>query len=933
MGATSASDLDLYPVYRHHVQSTRMPESLRTGILVVVALNTAFVAFDLWAFKDRFQSMLVARAACVLVLMLIYALVLPRRPLLAAFAGCFATGAMLLWVIYQAGGAVSEYSPGLMLLFVGIPVLIPFSAPQAAWIVSVLFAGYAIQPMISGESIAWRDYIVHVCFPMTAGLECLASTALLDRFRFSDFKQRLELETARDELKELDRAKSRFTANIHHELRTPLTLVLSPLEAMLGGEFGDIGVRPRQYLHTMQVNALRLLKLINNLLDLAKAESGGLALRRRPIEPGRLLADIVAGARPMAERKHVRLETRGLEALPGLNADPDALEKIVMNLLGNALKFTEAGGTIVVSGEVQPAEGPEGEGLCISVLDTGAGIPPDQLERIFDRFAQVDASATRKYEGTGIGLSLVKELVMLHGGRVWAESDGLGRGSRFHVLLPRGEEDAALEEEVLQSESGRGVALGRSLGALEAELDLGATAAERSREYRTADLARSVDRALGDPEEGAELGTAATADDRPEIVIAEDNGEMRRLLAHLLSHEFRVREAKNGREALALVCERAPDLVLTDVMMPELSGTELCRALKSDAETAGIPVVLVTSKAEREMKVEGLELGADDYVTKPFHPRELLARVRGLVRLRRLSAEVEERNEELEAANVQLAKTLEDLNAAQVQIVQAERLAAVGELAAGVAHEVNNPVNFALNAVRMLKLHMEGLTAVAHGLASLDLNDPTKLPGQTKQLLGLRDQLGIEDLAHDVGELVSIASEGLERTQRLVGDLKDFAAPGRAAGAPVDVARGLRSTLQLLAHTLAAAGVRVEAQIAAQLPSVHGDAAALNQVWLNLLKNAGEALETRGGTIGVEARSEGGEVVVQIRDDGPGVSDEVRARLFQPFVSTKEAGRGTGLGLSICHRIVTEHGGTLELASGAVTVFTIRLPAEEPDAA
>src|SRR5208283_3958091 len=239
-------------------------------------------------------------------------------------------------------------------------------------------------------------------------------------------------------------------ANIHHELRTPLTLVLSPLEAMLGGEFGEISEGVRGYLHTMEVNALRLLKLINNLLDLAKAESQELRLRRRGLDPGRALIDVVAGARPMAERKNV------------------ALEKIVMNLVGNALKFTDANGRIEVTAKS------EGDGIRITVGDTGVGIQPDQLDRIFNRFAQVDTSATRKHEGTGIGLSLVKELVQLHGGRVWAESEGLGLGARFHVFLPRGEEDDELDEQVLHTDAGRSVTLGRSLGALEAELNLAA---------------------------------------------------------------------------------------------------------------------------------------------------------------------------------------------------------------------------------------------------------------------------------------------------------------------------------------------------------------------------------------------------------------------------------------------------------------------------
>jgi len=262
-------------------------------------------------------------------------------------------------------------------------------------------------------------------------------------------------------------------------------------------------------------------------------------------------------------------------------------------------------------------------------------------------------------------------------------------------------------------------------------------------------------------------------------------------------------------------------------------------------------------------------------------------------------------------------------------------LAAVGELAAGVAHEVNNPVNFALNAVRMLKSHVEGLAQAVLRVRLSDVEDPSGSRGQAAELEGRQSELETAQLAQEVVELVQIATEGLERTQRLVGDLKDFADPQRAARTPIDLARCLRSTVQLLGHSLQRAGVSVDLQIESNLPRVRGHASALSQVFLNLLKNAGEALETRGGRIGLEARREGGSVLVEIRDDGPGVAPEVQSRLFEPFVSTKDAGRGTGLGLSICHRIVTEHGGTLELRSepGEGAVFMIRLPAEERDAA
>jgi len=906
-----------------------MGRSVRTTAFVVGIISTVFIGVDFLIFPERARSFLTVRLGFNIVLGVVFFRECYRHPVASSVVTILGTGAMLLTLIYGTGGPISEYYTGLVLLFTGMPVLLPLSGVQATGVVALLFGVFAASPALAAGALDWHIYYLHSFFLGAAAFESVVSSSVLDRFRFTDFKQRRELERTRDELKELDRTKSRFTANIHHELRTPLTLVLSPLEAMLGGEFGEISEGVRGYLHTMEVNALRLLKLINNLLDLAKAESQELRLRRRGLDPGRALIDVVAGARPMAERKNVVLETIGVDNLPTINADPDALEKIVMNLVGNALKFTDANGRIEVTAKS------EGDGIRITVGDTGVGIQPDQLDRIFNRFAQVDTSATRKHEGTGIGLSLVKELVQLHGGRVWAESEGLGLGARFHVFLPRGEEDDELDEQVLHTDAGRSVTLGRSLGALEAELNLAALSqGQRSSDaYRQADLERTVarweDARVALPDSGSGVI------DAPEVVIAEDNAEMRRLLAHLLSHEFRVREARNGREALEAVHERAPDLVLTDVMMPEMSGTELCRILKGSPETRGIPVVLVTSKAEREMKVKGLELGADDYVTKPFHPRELLARVRSLVRLRRLQAQLEERNRALEEANVQLARALEELKAAEVHLVQSERLAAIGELAAGVAHEVNNPVNFALNAICLLKSRVESLAQAAAELGALDLQDPSRLPAQGEELGRLQQVLAGEELTHEVVELVGIATEGLERTQRLVGDLKEFAGPQRVTHTPVDLEHCLRSTMQLIGHSLQRAGVHVDVQIDPHLPRVHGDPGAFNQVFLNLLKNAGEALETTGGRIGVSARREGTAIVVEIRDDGPGVPAEVRARIFEPFVSTKGTGHGTGLGLSICHRIVAEHGGTLELQSdmGQGAVFVIRLPAEEPDAA
>ena len=331
---------------------------------------------------------------------------------------------------------------------------------------------------------------------------------------------------------------------------------------------------------------------------------------------------------------------QGFEDIPELNIDPEAVDKVLVNLIGNALKFTSDGDQIVVSALA------EKDGIALSVKDSGAGIPSEKVEAIFDRFAQVDGSATRKYEGTGIGLALAREMVDLHEGKIHAFSEGLGHGSEFSVFLPWGEADECPDEAVIADEGGQLRSAGEGVEALRSELHL---ANEDAAPDRLGEMGRHVDRwekhhrPIAAPEFHDE-------EDRPEILIAEDNPDMRALLAKLLGQEFNVSVARNGREALERIRQSPPDLLLSDIMMPEMSGIDLCRAIKENVETASIPVVLVTSKAEREMKIEGLELGADDYVTKPFHPRELKARVRSLVRSVSLQKQLQSQNQALEKA-------------------------------------------------------------------------------------------------------------------------------------------------------------------------------------------------------------------------------------------------------------------------------------------
>jgi signal transduction histidine kinase len=309
------------------------------------------------------------------------------------------------------------------------------------------------------------------------------------------------------------------------------------------------------------------------------------------------------------------------------------------------------------------------------------------------------------------------------------------------------------------------------------------------------------------------------------------------------------------------------------------------------------------------------------------------------VKLRRLQSELAIRNKLLESTNAELDTTLRELRDAGAQLVQAERLAAVGELAAGMAHEINNPLNFALNAMKALGNCVEDVRTVAAKVAALSEQDPGALRESLRELEALRRKLSFDENVETLSELEEIVTEGLVRTTRLVGDLRDFAAPGSRSAGQIDVARGLCSTFKLVRHVFVKAGIEIQEEIAPHLPLLEGDARSLNQVFLNLLKNAAEAMEGRKGRVEVRARTEKNAIIVEIEDDGPGIAPELRDRLFEPFFTTKPAGKGTGLGLSISRRIVTDLNGSIELGpapdGGTCARVTLPVPggAKEPESA
>jgi signal transduction histidine kinase/DNA-binding response OmpR family regulator len=421
------------------------------------------------------------------------------------------------------------------------------------------------------------------------------------------------LEEQSEKLKEMDKVKSRFFANISHEFRTPLTLILGLLSKQKSDPMTTVDNRKKSI--AMMRNAQRLMQLINQLLDLSKLESG-----EQKIQASK--GDIVLFTKVLSSQFESMAAERNIQVLfnmhnlDGANHqepvelffDDEKVQKVLTNLISNAVKFTPQDGKIAI--EVKTSASTEAPGIeyaDIIVSNTGDGIPQDKLIHVFDRFYQVDDSSNREYEGSGIGLALVKELTELHRGKVSVESN-LGTTS-FTVQLPLNDGYLREDEKVDAVPH-----------VIEDEISLLST-------FNTQE-------ASGANSDAKEQDSEPGNNEQLEILIVEDNHDLREMIRDILQEEYRVYEAVDGVDGMEKAESAIPDLVISDVMMPRMNGYDLCKGLKTNSKTNHIPVILLTAKASKENKLEGLETGADDYLVKPFDQEELLIRIKNLIAIR-----------------------------------------------------------------------------------------------------------------------------------------------------------------------------------------------------------------------------------------------------------------------------------------------------------
>jgi signal transduction histidine kinase len=527
-------------------------------------------------------------------------------------------------------------------------------------------------------------------------------------------------------LEEMDRLKTEFFANISHEFRTPITLTLGPLEQLLSSGRGEQPGWVREQLEVMQRNQQRLLELINQILDLAKLEAGRMELRCAAMpDVNRFVEQRVEQFRVVAEQRGVELRLELDERLDGADLYVDAaeLDRLVVNLLSNAVKFTHQGWVELKTEHTE-------EAVRLAVADSGVGIAADELPHIFDRFRQAGGGATREYAGTGIGLALVKEIAALHGGEVTVHSQQ-GRGSTFRVTLPLGKDHLS------------------PASVVEAAADQG----ERGAGSSAAFLLLEGAGAGGGVEEDNAAARATFDPTKRTILYAEDNADLRDFVRDLLAPDYNVFLAADGREALELLRAQPPDLLVTDLMMPVVSGRGLVQAVRADRALESIPVLVLTARSAVGARIESLDAGADDFAPKPFDASELRARIRSLLRIKEYQDTIRAQAQELAGWN----QTLGDRVREQVQQIEALRAEVESQLQE-VRASRSRIVQAADDARRRLErdLHdgaQQRLTTVGLILRSAQAKPGAQADPELARVLAQ----GIEELRAGLAELRALA--------------------------------------------------------------------------------------------------------------------------------------------------------------------------------
>jgi signal transduction histidine kinase len=674
-----------------------------------------------------------------------------------------------------------------------------------------------------------------------------------------------ELASLNERLREMDELKTRLFANVSHELRTPLALIAGPVRRWLEAEPDG---EARDDLSLILRNARLLEKRVDDLLDLARSDAGQATLDARPVDTAEVIRLTAARFESLAAQRGIRFESLIPESLPA-RIDPDRMERIADNLLSNAIKFTPEGGRVRVV--LEREEG----ALRLVVEDSGVGIPPGQRARVFERFSQLDASSTRVRGGSGLGLAIVREFARMHGGDVTVDDTGLG-GARFTVTIPHRLPEGEVDADWRPAET---------------------TAAELAAE------AGSPSR----PEAATASAAVPASAGKPVVLVVEDNADMNAFICRILKDAFEPVPAADGVEALERLDSGvvAPDAILTDVMMPRLDGPGLMAEIRSRPGLDTTPIIVLSAVKEAETRVDMLRQGAQDYVTKPFEPEELRARIGNAVAMRQarqaLRSQLDSASDDIGVMARQLGERSRDLEAALAQAETANR--AKTEFLAVMSHELRTPLNAILGYTDLLDLGMHG------ALTPQQRSHLDRIRSAAHQLLRVIEDILIHARLESGEDAVVVDRVGL--------------------------AALIEETAAMVRPEAESKGVALEVRVQPDIV-IHTDEEKLRRILSNLAANAVKF--TDSGHVDIDAVIEGDRLIVTVADTGRGIAADRLDRIFEPFwqvdqSSTRTVG-GSGLGLTIAQRLAHKLGGDIRVASqaGAGSTFTLDVPATPPSA-
>jgi signal transduction histidine kinase len=827
-------------------------------MLVVVLMPAGFL-LDYFVYPQKVGFFFLLRIICSILALALWGLLstsLGRRHFRALGMLWFILPSLFIsMMIYFSDGVNSSYYAGLNLVLIAISWVAQVDFLETIVASALTLLMYCIACFAHGP-VTSSVLFNNLYFIVLTGIIVITGSYYVSRLRFREFalraevdRNRKELETSNLKLIEMDRAKSDFFANISHELRTPLTLLIGPLEKLRNNSSSSKVEKQGELLDIMYGNAMRLLRLINDLLNLVRLDSGTLVLRKEKIEIKPFLEGLALSVSPMAQQSKLKFETQiSIEEQAEGYLDRDKFEKVVFNLLFNAFKFTPRGGEVCLLAKVIDRK------LEVSVRDSGVGISKDDLAKIFTRFWQAEGSTTRRYQGVGIGLALVKELTAIHGGNVSVESE-LGHGTTMKVQVD-------ISPPPAQESTGQALP---ELPPNREEADW------LNRLYRRAELFPA--HVLINPD----LDLTSTKKDSllPHVLLVDDEPDMRRFLGSQLEEYYSISEASSGAEALELVKSNHFSLILLDFMMPEMDGIEVMRRLRQNSETRATPVIMLTARADEDFKLKALEAGATDFLTKPFSSTELSVRAHNIISSYELQKQLMEKTGQLEEA-------LEQIKQTESQLVHHAKMASLGQLSAGLMHEINNPLNFANTALHILKKRLAA-------------SEAGTLETLAKPLIDVQD--------------------GIQRVVGIISSLRSFTHPDNSTFERLKIAEVVTVAARFVPINSHEISLKINV---VESIEIWGNKNQLIHLFINFLQNAIDSLQEKGAPlkeVQIDALVQGEEIQIIFYDNGKGIAEENISRIFDAFFTTKKVGAGVGLGLNICHRIIEQHKGKIKIDS------------------